>query len=255
LRAAREFWSLSSSLDREAETGSGYEDFKIDDSDPFDVKLDGDELGILIRTDYSNEEAWNAFFRKIQQGEKEIQEMMADSDTKRDADVTDRDIEMGNSTEDNSDSDDSSTLYPLILKVINCDIPEEIDLFKDISNLTALRLLNDLDIRPSPTLLPGAKKIVNPHPLIDQDGLQEIYVGKNIWIYDSQSNIDECVRVVNQTGAFYGTATGDSWRARVSHVCEMQFNMTYFDMKVDFGGIDNWDYRERQRNLEEFRNG
>lgn len=136
--------------------------------------------------------------------------MMVDSDTKPDHghdDVTERDVKMGNTTGDNSDSDDSASLDPLILKVINCDIPEEISLFKNISNLKALRLFNDLDIRSCPALPPGAKRILNPHPLIDQDGLQEIYFGKNIWIYDSQSNLDECVRVVNQTGAFYGTAT------------------------------------------------
>lgn len=139
--------------------------------------------------------------------------MMANAETKVDEEhktvpgVPERDIEMGDGTGNNSDSDESSSLHAFIFKIINYNVPEEISVIKDMSNLTALRLFNDLDIRPSPTLPTGTKRILNPHPLIDQDGLQEIYTGKNIWIYDSQSNFDQCVRVVNQTGAFYGTAT------------------------------------------------
>jgi len=49
----------------------------------------------------------------------------------------------------------------------------------------------------------------------------------------------------------YGTATGDSWRARVSHICELQVNLHCGGMKIDFGGLDRWDYSERQRNMHE----
>jgi hypothetical protein len=45
--------------------------------------------------------------------------------------------------------------------------------------------------------------------------------------------------------------SGDSWRARVTHICELQFNLTYLEMKIDFGGLDRWDYNERKRNLDE----
>lgn len=44
---------------------------------------------------------------------------------------------------------------------------------------------------------------------------------------------------------------GDSWRARVTHVCELQFNMSFLGMKIDFGGLDKWDLAERERNLRE----
>jgi len=87
--------------------------------------------------------------------------------------------------------------------------------------------------------------------LIDQGGWQEIYLGKQLWIYDSRSNSDDCVRVVSQVGDFYGTATGDSWRARASHVCELQFSMTRQGLKIDFNGLDRWDQDERERNLAE----
>jgi hypothetical protein len=44
---------------------------------------------------------------------------------------------------------------------------------------------------------------------------------------------------------------GDSWRARVSHICELQVNLYLGTMKIDFGGLDRWDYNERQRNSQE----
>lgn len=37
----------------------------------------------------------------------------------------------------------------------------------------------------------------------------------------------------------------------MSHICELQFNMSYLGMKVDFGGLDRWDLLERERNLRE----
>jgi hypothetical protein len=43
---------------------------------------------------------------------------------------------------------------------------------------------------------------------------------------------------------------GDSWRARVSHICDLQVNICN-GMKINFGGLDGWDYAERRRNLEE----
>lgn len=47
------------------------------------------------------------------------------------------------------------------------------------------------------------------------------------------------------------TISGDSWRARASHICELQVNLYSGAMKIDFGGLDRWDYSERRRNLDE----
>ena len=44
--------------------------------------------------------------------------------------------------------------------------------------------------------------------------------------------------------------SGDSWRARVSHICELQVNLAAGAMTIDFGGLDRWDYAERARNLD-----
>lgn len=47
----------------------------------------------------------------------------------------------------------------------------------------------------------------------------------------------------------------DSWRARVSHICELQFNLSTGMMTIDFGGMDRYDYEERVRNMQEAERG
>jgi hypothetical protein len=49
----------------------------------------------------------------------------------------------------------------------------------------------------------------------------------------------------------YGTATGDSWRARASHIVELAVNMYTGALTVDFGDFDRWDHEQRRRNMEE----
>jgi len=216
-----------------------------------DHLLDDEELGVVIRTDYSNEDAWSNFVKKLQRAEVEFvestQEPEADTEGTDEVVATNDRMAIDPSSADSDDSSDEMS----IIKIIDPTTPEERGILHDISNLTALRLLNDVDIRPSPDRPPGTKPISPPNPLVDQGGWQEIYFGKNIWIYDSRSNLDECVRVISQAGDIYGTATGDSWRARVTHICELQFHMSRLGLKVDFGGLDRWDYGERQRNLKE----
>lgn len=45
--------------------------------------------------------------------------------------------------------------------------------------------------------------------------------------------------------------SADSWRARVSHICELQVNLASGAMSIDFGGMDRWDYPERVRSMAE----
>lgn len=169
--------------------------------------MDDAELGIVIRTDYSNDDAWSNFVKKLREAEVEfvesIQEPEADTEETDKVAATNDSMAIDPSSADSDDSSDEMS----IIKMIDPTTPEERSLLHDISNLTALRLLNDVDIRPSPDRPPGTKPISPPNPLVDQGGWQEIYFGKNIWIYDSRSNFDECVRVISQVGDIYGTAT------------------------------------------------
>jgi len=65
------------------------------------------------------------------------------------------------------------------------------------------------------------------------------------------SNQDQCARLVSKRSDFYGTATGDSWRARVSHICELQVNISTGTITINFSGMDRYTYEERVRNLQD----
>jgi hypothetical protein len=184
----------------------------INDDDPCDdISSDVAELGIIIRTDYSNEDAWNAFYLRLQDGEKEFADSKNSASTSEAGNGAQSSStppieaeEMGDSDNDGDDSEDESTS---IFKIINVSSPQERALVTDISNLTSLRLLTDVDIRPCPPILEGSTRLKQPNKLIDYDGWQEVYSGKHLWIYDRKSNTDQCVRLISHAGEVYGTAT------------------------------------------------
>ncbi|KAF9227275.1 hypothetical protein BS17DRAFT_775222 [Gyrodon lividus] len=260
LRVAQQFWSsvaLSGKslplhdVSTEAAVTANF----VTDSDPLDgISGQRPELGLLLRTDFSDEDAWQAFCARLQEGEKEF---IAKSDDQgmQDEEAGLPEQSQANNTnepdQDSSDDSDDGAAPPPIFHVITPTSPQQRESLACISNLTALRLFNDVDVRSAPSPPQGIQRINPPNRLIDCHGWQEIYLGKNIWIYDTKSNVDQCVRVVNQSGDMYGTATGDSWRARVSHICELQVNLFSGGMKIDFGGLDRWDYSERQCNMQE----
>ncbi|KAF8629193.1 hypothetical protein AX17_005778 [Amanita inopinata Kibby_2008] len=250
LRVLQGFWSPQA-LDFTPASACKHE--FTQDSDPLDELVEGQQLGVLLRTDYSDEAAWQAFCSKLRDAEEEIRDAPTHTnDTHPDSMLTDdANIEESAEQEDEESESESSTDAALLIKAIDPASQDLREMFYHVSNLTALRLLNDVDIRPSPIPPPGTKRIQPPNRLIDQNGWQEIYTGLNIWIYDVHSNRDQCARLVSQQGDMYGTATADSWRARVTHICELQFNMSCLGMKIDFGGLDRWDFNERYRNLQE----
>ncbi|KAK0241257.1 hypothetical protein EDD85DRAFT_818206 [Armillaria nabsnona] len=239
LRALDAFWAANPPVPKpSAATASEDQVISSEDADPLDRLLDDVDGGVVLRTDFSNDEAWSAFLSRLKVAEEEYAEAnKPDEDTKMD--------------DGDDESDEESEASGQLIKVIDSSTPGERSLFQDISNLRALRLVNDVDIRPAPTMPAGTKRVSPPNRLVDRSGWQEIYSGVNIWIYDSRSNTDQSLRLVSQEGDVYGTATGDSWRAQVSHVYELQFNMTFLDMKINFGGLDRWDLTERTRNMTE----
>ncbi|KAJ6495598.1 hypothetical protein C8R47DRAFT_1115674 [Mycena vitilis] len=256
LRVLEEFWTSSAESEISGLTTAVAEEF-LNDDDPFDAVVgEGPQLGILLRTDFTNEAAWQTFCARLKSEEQAyIQSMQPEPSASTDAapeSSTAGDVKMGDDEgDDDSDEESADGLTAPIIKILDPVSEEDKAIVQDISNLRALRLLNDVDIRPAPAPPTGTKRYSPPNRLVDKKGWQEIYTGLTIWIYDTQSNIDQCVRLVNQEGDVYGTATGDSWRARVTHICELQFNMTHLDMKIDFGGLDRYDYPERRKNLEE----
>ncbi|TFY67930.1 hypothetical protein EVJ58_g1323 [Rhodofomes roseus] len=261
LRVAKKFWEIPAERKPAyagvpASAACEETDFVTDDDPLDDMSDDAPGIGILVRTDYSNEEAWQAFYGKLQESEAEFASAESPEDDPMTGDAPQPAEGSSSSGPDNDrnaldeDDEDEDEEPPQIFFVINAP-PEGRARFANISNLAALRLLNDVDVRAAPSPPAGTKRIKPPNRLVDHDGWQEIYTGKTVWIYDAKSNVDQCVRLVSGHGGPYGTASGDSWRARVNHICELQVNLASGAMTIDFGGMDRWDYEERVRNMEE----
>ena len=178
-------------------------DFSTDDDPLDDISVDAPGVGILLRTDYSDEAAWEAFCAKLQEAEREFAPESSDAG----AAVVESAPAEG-APEDDNDMDvdeESEEEVPRVFYVVND--PARKELFTDVSNLSALRLLNDVSIRRVPPPPPGTSRAKPPNRLVDVDGWQEVYLGKMVWIYDKKSNSDQCVRLVSQQSAMYGTAT------------------------------------------------
>jgi hypothetical protein len=176
------------------------------DRDPFDDETNGPELGILLRTDYSNEDAWRSFLARLQETEKDFVEIPDESPMQTDASVNIPPPAPGDDPDSESD-DEEEGFESSIFTIINPSSPQDRRALSGISNLVALRLLNDIDIRLCPARPANTLRANPPNRLVDYGGWQEIYIGKSVWIYDSQSNSDQSVRVVSQQGDVYGTAT------------------------------------------------
>jgi hypothetical protein len=186
----------------------------MEDFDPIDELVEGPGLGLLIRTDFTNEDAWSSFCVKLDAAEKEFAENMKpdepgpDPNPTPEASGSGREVNMDDGEDSDTESDSTYGIPSPLIKIINPALPEERAIFNNISNLTALRLFNDVDIRPALSPPRGTTRVSPANRLIDHDGWQEIYTGVNIWIYDATSNTDQCVRLVGQDGGgIYGTAT------------------------------------------------
>ncbi|KAH9032450.1 hypothetical protein EDB85DRAFT_1955864 [Lactarius pseudohatsudake] len=142
---------------------------------------------------------------------------------------------------DEEDEGDSSLFAPL----------SNAARFDNISNLRALRLLFDVSARATPgsgQQHPADRGGGTQHRLSGLHGLQETYDarGRTLWIFDAHSRTDGCARLVSEVG---DVATGDSWRARATHMAELQAGLAARALRIDFGGLDRWDYNERRRNM------
>lgn len=82
-----------------------------------------------------------------------------------------------------------------------------------VSNLTLLRLFNDVNIIPCRPVPQGRKRVkgsLGQSPsarLVDSHGFHEVYSGRLIWVYDGRSNTDGSARLITQRPTYYGLAT------------------------------------------------
>ncbi|KZW00474.1 hypothetical protein EXIGLDRAFT_721253 [Exidia glandulosa HHB12029] len=268
LALADQFWKLSKEQ-RNALPATTAGDPLADMPDPFDFPDAKTSVvvkckGIVLRTDFTNDEAWSSVRAAIEATERDGWKALSDdvdgddgeessgsSDGEGEGDNDDEmevDAETAANTAANAEpSTSTAESEPDTRALIFLSDPR----FDGLSNIAALRLLNDVRItRSIERPLSHSGKSPAPHRLIARDGLREVYMGPQLWIYDAKSNTDRTVRLVERAGAMYGTATADSWRAKADHIWELQINMDA-GMGIDFGGRDNWTAAERARNLQE----
>lgn len=172
--------------------------------------------GIVVRTDFTNDDAWSAVRSAIEAAERDGWKALSDDVAAADDD----DADESSGSEDNEDGDEdmevdaetaantSANAQPASDADTRALIFLTDERFDALSNLGALRLLNDVRVaRALQRPLSHVGKVPAPHRLVARDGLREVYVGPQLWIYDAQSNTDRTLRLVERAGAMYGTAT------------------------------------------------
>ncbi|KAG9049193.1 hypothetical protein FS837_010915 [Tulasnella sp. UAMH 9824] len=301
LRAVEEVWKASNAMEIEAMS----EEIKVSrgtqgvpalpwlvDKDPLDLD-DGpaegrmvNAKGVIVRTDFSNDTAWDEFVSRVKEAEREgfsgltagPEEVEGGDEEGADSESSDEEeegegeaqqMEVDPAGQAGSSSSASQAEIPSVFHIINPAPTDPLrSLVEDASNIRLLRLFNDIQIVPAPPkprppqgdLFSGMPK-KKPQPqsekpsnnrLVDKFGWKEVYPGRILWIFDSESNATGSVRVVNSgDDSAYGSSTGDSWRARAAHIWELQINMDSGALKIDFDGQDRWTGKERLRNYEE----
>ncbi|KAH9055519.1 hypothetical protein EDB87DRAFT_1688070 [Lactarius vividus] len=259
LLIADEFWSLDARTwvalaSVVADSPPGHPPPWAHDKDEHDVSEDAAvPPGIVVRTDYSagSDNAWTAFCAALRDAEREF--FAEQAPTSEHSGLCDGDVPQppatGSSAADSDDdasTDEEDKGGPLLFAPLS-----DAARFDDISNLRALRLLFDVSARATPgsgQQYPADRGGGTQHRLSGLRGLQETYDarGRTLWIFDARSCADGCARLVSEAG---DVATGDSWRARATHMAELQAGLAARALRIDFGGLDRWDYNERRRNM------
>lgn len=187
---------------------------------------EGSAVGLIIRTEYSDDSAWSSFVEAVKAAEKDLNasddEDMEEEATGEPSTSVSR-VEVGSESESESEEEegdmevDPRNEGPSVRMAkedaslfIFASPPESSPLrsrLSGASNITILRIFNDVTVLHAPTLPSGSRRINPGHRLMDFDGLIEAYEGMTIWIYDERSNRDRAVRLVSLRPDSYGSAT------------------------------------------------
>lgn len=185
-----------------------------------------------MRTDFSEDDAWNRFLENLKEAEKEIiaqptaasqpaddvqiVETFSSANSQVGPDQKDGGEDADMDDEDSAEDEDDNSDPPPIFAIIDPppSAPADRTLLTNISNLTALRLFNDVSVAPAPPLPlspsgwgTDTKRIKPGNRLIDFDKCVEVYEGKRVWVYDGKSNVDGSARLISGSPNIYGTAT------------------------------------------------
>ena len=232
LKLAQDFWALSREDKRQYEQSvlanvgaiqSILEEINKDIDPTDDLVSPG--LGLVVRTDFTDDESWNTFCTALKEAEDAFLSDMADMAGERDEDIAedsaaanDEEMEEDSSSEDEPDDEGtqgattSSSPRPTSPSIFTTISPQSADdalraVLINSSNLTVLSLFTDVDIVKAPSPPEGTLRMKPGNRLMDLDGFVEAYNGDVVWIYDAQSNRDRSVRSVCAKSESYGTAT------------------------------------------------
>ncbi|CAE6426959.1 unnamed protein product [Rhizoctonia solani] len=236
-------------------------------SDPYDIPNLKDSRvigtrGIVVRThlDSKDEPAWSKFLTMLEDLERKSLADLPDAQMESDSDSEEEEeTDRRNEDEEMAEAESPPICYEsdalfTVVDPVNQEVYHPLrGKLSNASNITLLRLFNDVSVVPSPPLPDNAPKRIKPgHRLMDEDGFQEVYTGGRLWVWDHQSTKDQTLRLVSPHVFVYGDATGDSWRVKATHMWELQLNIDN-GMRIDFsGGVGvGWDMNERTRSLEE----
>jgi hypothetical protein len=157
---------------------------------------DESTLGIVIRSDFTDDTAWTNFLSRLRDEEAAL---ARPSSAEAEDDVP---MDEGEESSESEDEDEAQRIFT-VLDPTDAGMRSRLS---GISNLGVLRLFCDPNIAPAP-VRPQDVRPVPQHRLIDSGGWQEVYVGKDLWVYDKRSNRDQSVRVISSRSNLYGTAT------------------------------------------------
>ncbi|CAE6426856.1 unnamed protein product [Rhizoctonia solani] len=273
LEVVEQFWSLDKAQKHEQiKNATSIEvpaSFELG-PDPYDIPGLKDSRvigtrGIVVRThlDSEDETIWHTFSAMLEDLERkslaDLPGAQIENDSNSDSEEEEEESDRKNEDEEMAEAGSPPICYEsdalfVVVDPVNHEAYHALrDKLSNASNITLLRLLNDVSITSSPTSPDSAPKRIKPgHRLIDEDGFQEVYTGGRIWVWDHQSAKDQTLRLVSPYVFVYGDATGDSWRVKATHMWDLQLNIDN-GMRIDFsGGIGvGWDMKERARSLEE----
>ncbi|KAF8339726.1 uncharacterized protein EI90DRAFT_3037590 [Cantharellus anzutake] len=276
LEIANSFWGLDPNARRAALNAAESTVVDVGDLSTLQDPLDFSEppygivpqRGVIVRVGFSSDPAWNSFLESVLQTERDGIKELLNTAGAENQEQNDSGGE-SSSEEDTNLPEEGESSSQRQAGPAPCSPPSETFIVIDPSdptspyhhlaprlqnatNITLLRLFSDLDIIPTLPVPPQQRIPARASsPLIDMDGLHEIYEGRTVWVYDEKSNQDGSVRLIVPRPTTYGLATGDSWRVRAPFIWELQINLSGGNMMIDFGGLDRYDAMERRRNLEE----
>lgn len=203
----------------------------FNDPDPLDLDDGPDGLvklkGAIIRTDYSDDTAWESILTAVQTAEQEGFAQLAAAaegdDEAGESSGEDDEEDEGEEEETKDDQMDTSGEAsesgppPSIFHIVQPPSGELRAALENASNLRLLRLFNDIEIIRAPTKPPppgeyfvaSKKKPVSPNNrLVEKYSYKEVYRGRILWVYDAESNSTGSVRLINPgDNDVYGSST------------------------------------------------